>query len=174
MFSYFIIMYKDHETPRFWTSYGALLKTYIERNVADKSAVNDILHEVYLKIFTYCQRFDFCCDKAGVKNLRAWVFRVCHNTIVDYHRQQSKVSCDLDTILLIDVAGESQVVDPDFSLDKLLKKLPSKYAEAVWYDSVVQLNQAAIADKLGLSISATKSRVQRGKKMLRAIYEQQL
>ncbi|MFC0771728.1 sigma-70 family RNA polymerase sigma factor [Terrimonas alba] len=167
-------MYKDHETPRFWISYGELLKTYIEKNVADKNAVNDILHEVYLKIFTYCQRFDFCCDKARVKNLRAWVFRVCHNTIVDYHKQRAKFSYGFETNLVTELEGERQVFDAPLSLDELLKKIPAKYAEAVWYDSVVQLNQSAIADKLGLSISATKSRVQRGKKMLRAIYEQQL
>ena len=55
-----------------------------------------------------------------------------------------------------------------------MKSLPPKYAEAVWYDSVLLLNQADIARKLGLSLSAAKSRIQRGKKMFRAIYMEQL
>lgn len=89
-------MYKDHETPRFWTSYGTALRSYVEREVPDKNAVDDILHEVYLKIYCYCKRYDFCCEKAGVKNLRSWVFRVCHNVIVDYQKEHAKYTYGQD------------------------------------------------------------------------------
>jgi RNA polymerase sigma-70 factor, ECF subfamily len=168
-------MYKDHETPRFWISYGSALRSYVTRQIADKNAVDDILHEVYLKIFCYCRRYDFCCEKAGVKDLRSWVFRVCHNAIIDYQKKNARYTykgelkdgwpaADLPAF-----TGEYPL-----KLEELIKLLPPKYAEAIWYDSVLLLKQAEIAQKLGLSISAAKSRIQRGKKMFRDIYMQQL
>ena len=56
---------------------------------------------------------------------------------------------------------------------QILKRLPPKYAEAVYLDVVLKLNQAKIATQLGLGISAAKSRIQRGKRMLRELYCQQ-
>jgi RNA polymerase sigma-70 factor, ECF subfamily len=167
-------MYKDHETPRFWTSYGDSLRSYVERQIADKNAVNDILHEVYLKIFCYCKRYDFCCEKAGVKDLRSWVFRVCHNAIIDYQKKNAKYTyrVELKDSSVADL--QSSADEFPLRLEELIKLLPAKYAEAIWYDSVLLLKQAEIAQKLGLSISAAKSRIQRGKKMFRDIYMQQL
>ena len=163
-FSILSIMYKDHETPRFWLNYGEALRSYVQKKMPDKSSVEDILHEVYLKIFCNCKRYDFCCDKAGVRNLRSWVFQVCHNTIIDFQREKAKYTYDRDwsEVLRDDttvLAGESKII-----LGELIRRLPAKYAEAVYYDSVLSLNQADIAARLGLSLSATKSRIQRGKK----------
>jgi RNA polymerase sigma-70 factor (ECF subfamily) len=165
-------MYKDHETPRFWLSYGEAIKCYVEKRVADKTAVNDILHDVYLKIFCYCRRYDFCCEKAGVKNLRSWIFGICHNAVVDHQKQKARYSLGLEEKEVADFSGSKN--DDTVGLKELMKLLPSKYAEAIWYDSVLHLKQAEIASKLGLSLSATKSRIQRGKKMFRAMYIQQL
>ncbi len=174
VFSILSNMYKDHETPRFWLNYGEALRSYVQKTITDKSSVEDILHEVYLKIFCYCRRYDFCCDKAGVKNLRSWVFRVCHNTIIDFQKEKAKYRFDSDwSEVLQDNAGVS-VEESRVMLEALIKNLPAKYAQAVYYDSVLSLNQAAIATRLGLSLSATKSRIQRGKKMFREIYMQHL
>jgi len=167
-------MYQDHETPRFWISYSNALRSYVERQVADKNAVDDILHEVYLKIFCYCKRYDFCCEKAGVKDLRSWVFRVCHNAIVDYQKENAKYTYryEIKDFWLADSPASAS--EYPLRLEELMKLLPPKYAEAVWYDSVLLLKQAEIAQKLGLSLSAAKSRIQRGKRMFRDIYLQQL
>lgn len=167
-------MYKDYETPRFWINYGDALRGYVQKKVSEKNSVEDILHEVYLKIFCYCKRYDFCCDKAGVKNLRSWVFQVCHNTIIDFQKEKARYTYDGDwsETLQEDVAvsaDENRVKPED-----LIKILPAKYAEAVYYDSVLAFSQVDIACKLGLSLSAAKSRIQRGKKMFREIYMQHL
>ena len=53
-------MYKDHETPRFWKTYGDGLRKYLAKRVGDKSLIDDILHDVYLKVYLHCKRYDFC------------------------------------------------------------------------------------------------------------------
>jgi DNA-directed RNA polymerase specialized sigma24 family protein len=92
-------MYKDHEMPRFWTTYAEAVRKYISKRVADKAVVEDILHDVYIKIFCYCKRYDFCCQKAGVRNLRSWVFQVCHNTLVDYYKEQGRYTLQTEPVV---------------------------------------------------------------------------
>ncbi len=164
-------MYKDYETPRFWLTYQEALKKYLQKRLNDPSAINDILHEVYIKIFLYCKRYDFCCEKAGVKNLRSWVFQVCHNTMLDHLKEKSKhtyrhyiFSSDIE-----DVRSSEQIKE-SISAEELIRKLPSKYADPVYHDTILMMKQADIAQKLGLSLSATKSRILRGKKMLKELY----
>ena len=164
-------MYKDYETPRFWLTYHEALRKYLQKRLNDKSAINDILHDGYLKIFLYCKRYDFCCEKAGVKNLRSWVFQVCHNTMLDYLKENSKHSNygDIPASAIEDISSSEQK-NENIHAEELIRRLPSKYADAVFHDTILLMKQADIAQKLGLSLSATKSRILRGKKMLKDLY----
>lgn len=167
-------MYKDHETPRFWKTYSDELRRYVQLKVQDTHAVDDIMHEVYLKVFCYCKRYDFSCEKAGVKNLGSWIFRICHNVIIDHLRQNSRYTYteQFDGLTAEDPMTKTDQGIP--MMHELISKLPPKYAEALIYDSVLLMKQAEIAHKLGLSLPATKSRIQRGKKMLRDKYRDAL
>lgn len=165
-------MYKDHETPKFWKTYNDALRKYLQKRLADKSLIDDILHEVYLKVFVFCKRYDFSCEKAGVANLRSWIFQVCHNTMVDHLKRQSKYSY-LPTIFDALIEPPSEQSSLIHAAD-LIRKLPPRYATAVYLDTIANMNQNCIAQKLGLGISATKSRIQRGKQMLKAIYQSQI
>jgi RNA polymerase sigma-70 factor, ECF subfamily len=166
-------MYKDHETPRFWKTYSEALRKYLEKRLDDKSLINDILHDVYLKVYLHCKRYDFCCEKAGVKNLRSWIFQVCHNIMVDHLRNKAKYTFTGDIIIELAEAPNTDRTQSSFTVKQLLESLPEKYAEAVYLDTVLKISQANIARKLGLGISATKSRIQRGKRMLKELYMQQ-
>lgn len=165
------MMYKDYETPRFWLTYHEALRKYLQKRLNDKSAINDILHDVYIKIFLYCKRYDFCCEKAGVKNLRSWVFQVCHNTMLDYLKEKSKHNNrrNMDSSDIEDISSSEQN-NEYINAEELIRKLPSKYADPVFHHTILLMKQADIAQKLGLSLSATKSRILRGKKMLKDLY----
>ena len=162
-------MYKDHETPRFWITYSDALRRYLEKRISDRSMINDILHDVYLKVFVYCKRYDFSCEKAGVKNLRSWIFQVCHNAMIDRLKTDAKYAYTSDS--LPETTGECcGAENAEINITNLINRLPKKYADIIYMDTVLNINQATIASRLGLGISATKSRIQRGKQMLRDIY----
>lgn len=165
-------MYKDYETPRFWKTYSEALRMYLEKRISDKYLINDILHDVYLKVYLHCKRYDFCCEKAGVKNLRSWIFQVCHNTMVDHMKSNAKYTY-IEKGLPELIEATDAIVESNLTAAQLLDKLPQKYAEAVYLDAIMNIDQAAIAKQLGLGISAAKSRIQRGKQMLKEIYLQQ-
>jgi RNA polymerase sigma-70 factor, ECF subfamily len=163
-------MYKDHETPRFWITYAEPLEKYISKRVKDKMLAEDVLHDVYLKIYSHCKRFDFCCQKAGVKNLRSWVFQTCHNTLIDYYKIQSKYFYrdnihETEAIELPSLKEDKQV-----SIEHLLNQLPKKYSEPLIYEFCSSMKQSEIAEKIGLSLPATKSRILRGKQLLAERY----
>ena len=166
-------MYKDHETPRFWITYQDALRKYLEKRVTDKSIVNDIMHDLYLKVFLFCKRYEFSCEKAGVKNLRSWIFQVCHNTMIDRLKSNAKYSMSSPALDIPDTERIIYGTNDSLNAVELIGKLPEKYAEAVYLDTIIKMNQAGIAKKLGLGISATKSRIQRGKRMLKEIYLRQ-
>jgi RNA polymerase sigma-70 factor, ECF subfamily len=164
-------MYKDHETPRFWISYAEPLEKYISKRVKDKMLAEDALHDVYVKIYTYCKRFDFCCNKAGVKNLRSWVFQVCHNTLIDYYKTQSRYFYPDRFHEAIEVESLLLKTERQFSIEKILSHLPEKYRQVLTYEFCYSMKQSEIADKLGLSLPATKSRILRGKQMIAEHYQ---
>ena len=160
--------------PLFWITYSDALRKYVEIKMKDKNAVDDILHEVYLKVFCYCKRYDFSCEKAGVKNLSSWIFRVCHNTMMDHHKKNSryhysgKFNEPVCSLCISDGEMEGPLIE------ELVRTLPPKYSEAVMLDTVLLLKQAEIAEKLGLTLTAAKSRIQRGKKLLLEKYRRLL
>jgi RNA polymerase sigma-70 factor, ECF subfamily len=165
-------MYKDHETPRFWITYSDALRKYLQKRLSDKSMIEDILHDVYLKVFVFCKRHEFSCEKAKVTNLRSWIFQVCHNTMVDRLKSDSKYKCPAEQLYELP-ENPTYPQENTFKADDLIKKLPPTYAEAVYLDTIIKMKQDCIAKKLGLGISATKSRIQRGKRLLRDIYLKQ-
>jgi RNA polymerase sigma-70 factor (ECF subfamily) len=56
-------------------------------------------------------------------------------------------------------------------LPELIDDLPATYRDAVRLHEIEGLSQQAVADRLGLSLSGAKSRVQRGRERLRAELE---
>ena len=49
----------------------------------------------------------------------------------------------------------------------MIRTLPARYAEALLLTDIDGLTQAAAAERLGLSLSGMKSRVQRGRRLLK-------
>lgn len=160
-------MYGPYETPKFWQNYGKPLKSYVRKHIADPDVAKDVLQDIFYNIFTYCQRYDFSCEKAGIRNLRAWVFQTAHNAIMTHYRTEKKqvhldgMEDSLAADSRTDVYSEiSQYIPP------LLTCLPEMYATPLRLD-LQGIRQQDIAQQLNMSLPATKSRIQRSRLMLK-------
>jgi len=88
--------------------------------------------------------------------------------IVDYYRKKR------DTAEFSDLPGEG-IIDNDeeiinglvLYLKSMIDSLPDKYKQAIMLTELGGLTQKELAQKLDMSISGAKSRVQRGRNMLR-------
>lgn len=147
------------DVPNLWQEHQKELKNFIFKRVKDRDLANDISQEVLLKVY------NFCLSKSGVKNVRSWLFQIAQNTIIDHYRKQSKFSekeipekPQEDENLAFQEAGKYIV--------PMLEFLPEAYAVPLKLADIDGMRQADIANKLGLSLPATKSRIQRARQLL--------
>ena len=138
------------------------LRAFIRRRVRNETMADDLAQETLLKVYR---------SRATLRDktkLEAWLYQIARGTIIDHYRRQ-RPQVELPAA----VAGES----PDevvamrarvlVSMKLFLEELPEAYREPVRLAEIEGLPLARIALRLGLSLTAVKSRVRRGRAMLK-------
>lgn len=144
------------------------LRAYLRRRV-EPSAVGDLLGDVLLRMVQHRD------DLEAAKNPWGWLYRVAANTVIDHYRRRAaerralgQAASDPSTpaadAIGSEVAAADELAD---CLVPMIRTLPARYAEALLLTDIEGLTQAAAAERLGLSLSGMKSRVQRGRRLLK-------
>lgn len=153
--------------PVFLT-YEAQLKGFVQKRVKDKDEANDILQQLYLKLYKNCEQLQ------EVKNTKAWLYQITRNTVHDFFRENAtKQSLAPDAELpepaeLPDKARQ----ELEALVEPLINLLPPEYAEALRLSELQGLSQKEVAERLGISYSGAKSRVQRGREKLKQLFSE--
>ncbi|CAN5122988.1 RNA polymerase sigma factor SigZ [soil metagenome] len=140
------------------------LMKFIGRNVRDPDAAEDILQDVYLKIHT---RIGTLEDE---EKIRAWVYRIARNAITDHYRAKTPV-----VQLVESPADPSDPAEEDLerqlsrTVQGMLEGLTPNHRQAIQLTEYEGLTQQELADRLGLSFSGAKSRVQRARIRLKTL-----
>jgi RNA polymerase sigma-70 factor (ECF subfamily) len=136
------------------------LKNFVQRRVQDKALADDIVQDVFVKMYT---RIGQLKDS---ERMTGWMYQITRNAIADHFRSKSK------TISFNDVDWESERHDLNdcvmACLADMLTTLPEKYSQALELAELENLSQVDIAERLQISYSGVKSRVQRARQMLKA------
>ena len=149
-------------TQEIWENFSDNLGAYILKRVNNPEDAEDILQDVFLKIHN---RIATLQDN---QRLASWLFQITRNTIIDHYRKQ-RPWFDLPKMLVeeesgLDVPPGEQLAG---SLREFMNCLPDKYYQALVLAELEGLSQKELAINLGLSLSGAKSRVQRGRTLLR-------
>ncbi len=144
------------KVEKIWKENSNNLRRFIERRVSDKSALNDILQDVYIKIHS---GIDTLKDNS---RLQSWLYQIARNTIIDYYRAQ-KLTEELPEEISYELDDNNALSELAECIEPMIQALPETYKEAIKLFELEGLDQKGIADKLGISISGAKSRVQRGR-----------
>ncbi|MDX3917152.1 MULTISPECIES: sigma-70 family RNA polymerase sigma factor [Olivibacter] len=152
------------------TAYYKELKGYLINQTKDVALAGELVQEIMLKAAVAHQ------NGTDVKNIRAWFYQVARTTLADHFRQVKK-----DAKILSAIATNYSIVDePNKELEELVQRymdpmlamLPDKYAIPLKLAELDRLSHKQIAQQLGLSLSATKSRILRARaRLLELIYE---
>jgi len=142
-----------------WTETQGALKAFIHRRVRDKAVAEDILQDVFVKMYT---RMDQVTDS---EKITPWIYQIARNTITDYFRSQSKSVSWLDLNWESDQPNLNDCVHA--CLKEMLLTLPAKYRQAIELTELENLSQMQLAERLNISYSGAKSRVQRARQMLK-------
>ncbi|MGM0579965.1 MAG: sigma-70 family RNA polymerase sigma factor [Bacteroidota bacterium] len=139
------------------------IQHYILKKVKSKEVAEDLTSQLALKMYSNCEKLK------DVQNLRAWLYRIAYNVVIDYFREeQKKKSQPLDEIFSQDEDEDFINIAVENCVLSLLEQLPEKYREAVRMSDLQGVNQKEIAEKLNISYSAAKMRVQRGRESLKS------
>jgi RNA polymerase sigma-70 factor (ECF subfamily) len=153
----------ERQTQQIWTEFGDRLRAFVASRVENEADAEDIVQDVFLRIHA---RLDSLTDE---RRLTSWVYQITRNAIVDHYRERRPTTALPDAIAAEtppdDVAKELLPC-----LGPLLQRLPAQDREALILTEVEGLTQRELADRLGLSLSGAKSRVQRARQKLKLAF----
>jgi RNA polymerase sigma-70 factor (ECF subfamily) len=152
----------NDQTEKIWNEFGGKLKGFIAKRVNNGIIADDILQDVFVKIHSNLHSLK------DSSKLQSWIYQITRNTIIDYHRSH-RINYTLPDDLA-DIDEPSPNISSyklASSLKKMILLLPPKYSEALLLTEFEGLTQVELARKLRLSVSGAKSRVQRGREMLK-------
>jgi RNA polymerase sigma-70 factor (ECF subfamily) len=149
-------------TNHIWKEYHDSLHSFILSRVNESSVADDILQDVFMRILS---RIDSLkdCDK-----LHSWIYQITRNVIIDYYRSRKKTSELPPTLTAPDEEfSNTASEDIDACLLPMIRSLADPYREAVMLSEIEGRTQKEIAEQQGISLSGAKSRVQRGRAMIK-------
>jgi len=151
-------------TEAVWAELRARLRSYFRRHVADEHLAEDLLQETFVRVHRSLPELD------EEERIAAWVFRVAKNLLVDQRRAAAAAVSELPEEVVASVGGEPNLnAEVESWLRGMIGLLPESSRRAVELAELEGLPQAEVARRLGLSVSGAKSRVQRGRRRLRAL-----
>lgn len=145
-----------------WHEFSDKLGQFIRARVADPATAEDILQDVFVKIQARLGQL-----KDPTK-LTSWVYLITRNTIIDHYRTRK------ETVEVPESLAAEESEPPTVELEalkaafrRMIQSLPEPYREALVLTEFEGLTQQELADKVGISLSGAKSRVQRGRQQLK-------
>ena len=139
------------------------LRAFLRRRVRDDATADDLTQETLLKVYRSRESL-----RDGTR-LEAWLYRVARTTLIDHYRRR-KPTEELPPVLAADRPDEVDAMRTAMavSIHHFLAQLPEAYREPVRLAELEGLPLAKIALRMNLSLTAVKSRVRRGRQMLKA------
>lgn len=151
------------QTEAVWHAFRKPLWNYIVRRVPDAADADDVLQDVFLKVHRNLSALE------SEERLGPWLYRVARNTLIDRYRRSNDSESLEETHQLH--SPEAEALDAARAiagcLRTMIEDLPPTYRDALVLSELEGLPQRVVAERLGLSLSGAKSRVQRGRRLLR-------
>jgi RNA polymerase sigma-70 factor, ECF subfamily len=152
------------------------LYNFALRMTSDPDDANDLLQETYLKAYRFFDKFE-----RGT-NCKAWLFRIMKNSFINIYRRVSKEpdKVDYDDVEEFYHSIRAASTDPndleerlfsnllDDDVSKALEDLPEDFRTVVILCDIEAFTYEEIADFVECPIGTVRSRLHRGRKMLRA------
>lgn len=148
-------------------NYGRFLYSVSYRLTGNADDAQDLVQEVLLRV-----RRGLATYRPG--SMEGWLSRIATNVFLDEMRRRGRrplQSLPVDLELAAppappaDLALAAEVLDDD--IQAALSRLPEEYRAAVVLCDVVGLSYAEIAESLGIASGTVRSRIHRGRALLR-------
>ena len=144
------------------------LRAYLLKKTGNTELSDDITQEVMVKLVNAYNKNIF------LHNLKGWLFELARHTLADHYRKGVPVIA-YDSIDSPDLITGGLIEERDEATDfivPMIKLLPARYSEPLFMSEIEGIPLRIIGEKLGITLSATKMRVQRARKMLLNLFHE--
>jgi RNA polymerase sigma-70 factor, ECF subfamily len=101
------------------------------------------------------------------KDIRQYIYGIVRNAIKDYFRNKPNSGANISHMITEEEDPLLNATIAECCVKPFIKQLPIKYKEALVLTEFQHVSQKDLAEKLNISYSGAKSRVQRGKEKLK-------
>ena len=144
-----------------YLEFDAKLRNFILARISDPDKAEDILQDVYIKIHSNIDRLQ------DSEKFESWIYQITRNTIIDSYRRARPEDELPESLPALQEEEPDAAADLAASVEELLNCIPEKDRQALTLTEIQGLTQPEMADRLGLSVSGAKSRVQRAREKLK-------
>ena len=151
--------------------YHRKIFNYFLRNVYDKELSEDLTQNVFERAMKYRTSYK---DSFPFK---AWIYKIANNVKYDHYREKkvpiAKIEL-LDSIQSYAMNPESQMEENEqiTKLKSAMKKLTDEQRNIIWLTKYEQMKYAQVAEIVGCTETAMKTKIHRAMKSLKLIYFQ--
>lgn len=158
------LMKDQTATEQIWEELGMKIKSFIQKRVNDEQLAEDLVQETFVRIHKKLDNLD------EMQRITSWVFQIARNLIIDHYRAKARDASAIADDIEASANEEENINELVIGwLPAMIAQLPDSYREAVELYELKETPQQEIADKLGISLSGAKSRVQRGRAKLKEL-----
>ena len=138
---------------------------YIQRRTGNRAVTEDLTSEVFLAMVRYLPRY----RQRGIP-FRAWLYRLATNQVNRWARRRGKPHQPLSDVAAQDQSAHQQEAD---HLRQMIHRVPVHFQNALALHYLEELNVEMVAQVLGCAVGTVKSRLARGREILRQILTEQ-
>ncbi|MFL5303578.1 MAG: sigma-70 family RNA polymerase sigma factor [Polyangia bacterium] len=154
-----------------WRDIAARLRPYVARRLRNPADVDDVVQETLVKVHQGVGTLD------DGERFGAWVYRIAERSIADAMRARARLPLAAAPDAIPDHSADSaEATDLQSELGEcvavFVARLPSPYREAITLTELQGLTQKDAAETVGVSLSGMKSRVQRGRERILAMFQE--
>ncbi len=145
-----------------WQEFRRKLYRFVQRRVSSPEQAEDIVHDVLVRAYA---------QKDSLRNTsrwEAWLYQIARNVIVDHYRSSHSME-EVPESLHCEEKEQSGLTELAGCVEPLLQQLPERYQRPLALAALKGWKQADVAEHLDLSLSGAKSRIQRGRQMLKTM-----
>ena len=147
---------------------------YIRSKVGDSATADDLTQETFLKVGNSLAK------GTEPEHFRGWLFQIARNTIID-SRKKAPRFVPFEESHAVSKTENPENLDPvddefrkrlfSYALN-VIETFPAEDREALTLTEIDGLSREELANELGISLTAAKSRVQRARSKLRKTVEE--
>jgi RNA polymerase sigma-70 factor (ECF subfamily) len=149
-------------------NYHTAVFAYLYRMVNDRDLAHDLSQETFLRLFRARHRLP------QVENPRAYVYRIATNVALNALKRRRRFAWlpwrNTDAVYLT-APDPTEQADQRFDVEQALARLPLHYRAPLLLYCHYGFNVREVAEALGISEGAVKTRLHRAREMFRQEYQ---